>query len=538
MAKWLPLLTVPLLVALSAGALLHLIAPIYAGPMPYDYDPAYIYLFNGLGLIEGYVPQHTDHPGTPLQLLIGLIVFVIHSVMRIAGTAGSDIDASVVAAPESYLAAASAAVLALNVLAIFYLGLHVLRASGRIELALASQAGFLLLGSMTPRLTYISAEALIIFAAVMAAACFADLLLRPAPLSQKETRAAVIGSAFFIALGLTTKVTCLPFLLLPFLFRTRRDVVLCFLLIAGFAFVMLLPILPQLPRVLGWLLSILIHRGRYGYGDEGFVDVGSVPDHLYQLITANGFLFATGVLLALAGLVALARGADPDRASTLRTVAIFLGIAALQLVMTLKHFGLYYMLPTFGVYSIAFAYALTRLASDGSRRAARALAGFAAAAALVIGSAQLVGTLQSTRAEAQARNVAVAEIERTVARYPDALVIGAFRGRERRSAIPYALEFVAPDLAARLAKLAPDALSFNRWEGKLMVPGGPRKSLDSLNDVIAAGRTVLFIVPDDLELPNLVGERLLQIPGRETVFRVTRIEPSPSPSADLTRTPG
>lgn len=31
-------------------------------------DPDYVYLFNSLNLALGSAPQHTDHPGTPLQL--------------------------------------------------------------------------------------------------------------------------------------------------------------------------------------------------------------------------------------------------------------------------------------------------------------------------------------------------------------------------------------------------------------------------------------------------------------------------------------
>src|SRR3954471_7565566 len=115
MVRRLPLLIVPLLVALYAGVLLHLIAPIYAGLVPYDYDPAYIYLFNGPGLVEGYVPRHVDHPGTPPQVLIGLVFFAAHAVMRLTGATGSDIGASVMATPESYLAVVSVVTLALNV---------------------------------------------------------------------------------------------------------------------------------------------------------------------------------------------------------------------------------------------------------------------------------------------------------------------------------------------------------------------------------------------------------------------------------------
>jgi len=527
MARRLTLLIVPLLVAIYAGTLLHLASPIYAGLVPYDYDPAYIYLFNGFGIVEGYVPRHIDHPGTPLQVLIGAIVLAIHSCMRLAGFRPTDIDASMMALPETYLAVISTVMLALNAVAIFYLGLRVLRATARIELALAAQSGFLLLGAMTPRVGYVSAEVLAVFAATMTAAFLADLLLRPAPLSRPETRAAVTGSAFFIVLGLTTKITCLPLLLLPFLFRTRRDVVWCFVLIAGFAVLMLLPILPELPRVIAWFLSILTHRGRYGYGEEGFLDIAALSDRLYQLVAANGFLFATAALLALAGVVALKRKADADRASTLRTVAIFLGTAALSLLMTLKHFGLYYMLPAFCVFSIAFVYALTQLVPNGSQRLLRTLAGISFGTAVVIGAVQFLSTYQATRAEAQERDAAVAAIERVVVRHRNALVVGSFRSRERRFALQYALEFVAPDLAARLAKFQPNALSFNRWREALTFPGAPDRSLDYLNEVIATGRTVLFVVPGDLDLPNLVGEPLLQIPGRETVLRVTRINPKP-----------
>ena len=530
MARRLPLLIVPLLVALTAGALLHLIAPIYAGLVPYDYDPAYIYLFNGLGIVEGYVPRHVDHPGTPLQVLIGLVVFVTHAVMRLSGSTAGDIGASVMAAPESYLAVASAVALALNSFAMFYLGLRVLRASGRIGSALAAQSGFLVLGAMTPRLAYVSAEVLVCFAAIMAAACLADLVFRGTTLDRQETRAAVAGSAFFIALGLTTKITCLPLLLLPFLFRTRRDVVWCFALIAGFALLMLLPILPELPRVVTWLLSILTHRGRYGYGDAGFLDIGELPARLYQLVNANGFLFLTAFFLALAGLVALERRwrLHADETWTLRIVAIFLGIFVLQLLMTLKHFGLHYMLPAYCVCSVPLAYSLTKLSSRGTAEfGIRFLSGVVFGGALIVGAMQFLVSYATSFLDAQERDAAVAVIERTLARYPDALVVGTFRSRERRFAVRYALEFVAPELAARLATFQPNALSYNRWEEKLMIPGSAKKNLDWLNEVIATGRTVLFVVPGDLDLPNLAGERLLQIPGRETVFRVTRISPKP-----------
>ena len=50
--------------------------PIYSNPIELDQDPAYIYLFSGLGLIHGFNPMHTDHPGTPYQIFFSAIILI------------------------------------------------------------------------------------------------------------------------------------------------------------------------------------------------------------------------------------------------------------------------------------------------------------------------------------------------------------------------------------------------------------------------------------------------------------------------------
>ncbi len=118
------------LVALLPARLPPDLTPIYGGLVPYDYDPAYIYLFGGLGIIEGYVPRHTSHPGTPLQLPDR--ADCLHHASRHARCEhdASDIGASVVAAPFDVTSRRCSR----STSSQSFIGLRVLRAAARIEL--------------------------------------------------------------------------------------------------------------------------------------------------------------------------------------------------------------------------------------------------------------------------------------------------------------------------------------------------------------------------------------------------------------------
>ena len=58
----------------------------------YHIDPDYVYLLNGLNAYNGHFQDiiHVDHPGTPLQLLIGLILPII-AFFRNAPDVASDV---------------------------------------------------------------------------------------------------------------------------------------------------------------------------------------------------------------------------------------------------------------------------------------------------------------------------------------------------------------------------------------------------------------------------------------------------------------
>jgi len=155
-------LTVGLVVVLAGASILP-----YFTHTEFGYDPAYAYLFNGMGLMRGFTPQHVDHPGTPLQMLTGVVSFADWSVRWLFGATTLNFEAAVLNDSESYLLTISIVLLILNVVALFYLGLKIARSSGGLAVGMLAQAGYPLFASQLPRFAYVSPEALTIFSAAV-----------------------------------------------------------------------------------------------------------------------------------------------------------------------------------------------------------------------------------------------------------------------------------------------------------------------------------------------------------------------------------
>src|SRR5262249_53479095 len=151
---------VPVVIIIISTILYLFMAPYFSNG-EYDYDPAYVYLFNGVGLVEGFMPRHVDHPGTTLQMIIGAICYATWVIRRLLSISSDAFTIDVLHDPELYLFGISVALATLNALAVLYLGIRITRYAKSILLGLIAQAGYLLLGPLLPRLIYVSPEALI-----------------------------------------------------------------------------------------------------------------------------------------------------------------------------------------------------------------------------------------------------------------------------------------------------------------------------------------------------------------------------------------
>jgi len=88
-----------------------------------------------------------------------------------------------------------------------------------------------------------------------------------------DQRACAVG--FFIGLGVASKVTLFPLLLLMLLLKRPRPILIALAAGSLSLFAFLLPIIDELESVFIWLFSIASHEGRYGEGDRGFHRLGS-----------------------------------------------------------------------------------------------------------------------------------------------------------------------------------------------------------------------------------------------------------------------
>lgn len=488
------------------GALLRsIVGPVYAGLDLYDYDPAYVYLFNGAGLIEGHTPAHVDHPGTPLQLLTGTVSYLAWWLAR----AGMPFGAAVFADPEFYLGIVSLVLLSLNAAALFLLGWRVHRAARSLPLALLSQSGLVLLGPLMPRLFHVAPESLVLLSASLSMAILARVLFAK-DASFSAWRAVLLG--LVLAIGVTTKVTFLPLIALVLLLPSFREILVASAALLVSATLLLSPIASKLGQVYGWLLGILLHEGRYGFGEAGIVDLARVPGRAVQLLQAEPIL----ALAALGCVVVIFRRGFVSRLGFV--AAVLVAILAAQVAMVLKHFELYYALASFGIAATIVAWSVSQTLGGRTAIALVALA-------VVAGVAQGAVYAHGLSKRGAIRDAQMARLEAELARHPDAVVIGAFRARSPGFARQFALAFVNRDYAAPLIASDPRWRHFERWREFVETPDG-RRPVSFLNDYLARGVTLLALLPRDLDMPDLVGETLLQLDD-ERLIRVTEVRATP-----------
>ena len=262
-------------------------------------DPDYAYLANSLVLTMLQAPRHTDHPGTPLQMLGAIAIWVGHFFRSLVNPAlPKDATTDVLTDPEPFLHLINFLLLLLTAIALFVLGRAAYRLSRNLILTLILQISpFLMmkthLGGEPSRV----APDVLVFciSQILALVLIRYLYTEGAGGSRKF--ALQLGSV--VGLGMATKVTFIPmflFFLLPRGWRNKvwaiGAMILTFLLAT-------LPIVTEYGRMLRWLTGMATHTGAYGGGEVGLVDSSSLARNTYLLVSRNlvffGFLLAATI---------------------------------------------------------------------------------------------------------------------------------------------------------------------------------------------------------------------------------------------------
>lgn len=470
------LLILPAIILVAGLVMIGQMSPIYSGLRNLDYDPAYPYLFNGVGLMKGYNPGLIEHPGTTVQLMAGIISIVSWSAARLCGLTALAFPASVGANPEEYLRIIMTVFLAMNCAMIWWLGSSIARSANVLAAGVACQCGYLLFGSLFPRIFHLGAETFLFLAAAGLMATLAPALFADKECSDK--RAWAVG--FFVGLGICSKINFFPLALLVLLLRRRRPIAIAMSASALFALFFLIPILGQSRQVISWLIVLASHDGAHGSGTAGPIDWAAVPERFGKIVTAEPLL----VVAATALMAVIAFSGSRDR----RKAIIISAAAGTVVLLVVKNFSIHYLVPAVAIAPAAIVWAIGRLPRKSRVYAAAA----AAAAAIGITSTwNLSSAFAQERALRRTNERAIAD---AIAKYDNPVVIGNYRAGYKPLAILMGLTWSDWKFARQFPQTAaPDFLTYIAGQKKLWRPHSGPVDWSYLAQFEKAGRAVLII---------------------------------------------
>lgn len=540
---------IPVTAIIIGWKFLSQIFPVYAGAI-YDQDPAYVYLYSGLTMLNGHVPQHTDHPGTPLQLLSGLVELSQWLFYRAAGLTDQDLTSAVLAHSETYIYALSWVLLVLNACAIYYFGRRVLQTTHSIVSALFVQAAPLVYGVTDPRIAYLSPEALLIFSSLCLLGLLAPIILGTP--KNKDDLAPRISpwAGALCGFAVAVKVTFIPMAGLLYLLGSRRELYRSFKYMVLTFVICILPIASRVKTQIEWYHSLATHTGNYGAGDPGIIDVSAIPARMADLLGAFPFLYIVAAMLAAVLALQAARKVTHRSANSSgssmgsgvpmhageniagsgiesRVPFVLLAIIIIQTVLVIKHPGPHYMLPAL---PLAFAGALWMVRSGNvmmlSSASVRWLQIGLLGLALGLSASAFSSAFDSLHAERLRQDESLAPIQKELGKYPDALVIGTYRCTLPECAISFG-QMYSPKLENKLAPILSHFILYNIWDEKhrLVVYGKGGVPLQQVNDYLAAHRDIFLVSPDYPQLAVFKLKEIIKTPT-QSLYRVTGLAES------------
>ena len=307
-------------------------------------DPEYPYLINGLNcaLLHFNRIGHTDHPGTPFQLFIGLIIRITY---LFAGKESISID--VLQRPEFYFGAVSIALTILQaglVLAIGKIGIKNNPLTNILILQLTPFYHQILLnlnGRCNP-------DRFLIIVTLL----FIVVLLKYALNNKPNQLKLAIWSGVVMGLGFATKINYLPILILPLFLLSNwkhRGIYAGSGILSLTIFIS--PILQKFPEFRKFIVGIINHDGLYGAGDSQVFNIQKIIGNIRVIFNLNPELFLILAFILLLFVMISVKKPEKSRQYKLFLIGYFI-LFLIQLLMVAKHFKNYYLTPLFTTYGL------------------------------------------------------------------------------------------------------------------------------------------------------------------------------------------
>jgi hypothetical protein len=477
-------------------------------------DPEYAYLLNSLNFIERKEIGHTDHPGTPLQVLGGAVIFALSQPDR-------DYN-QVLVEPERFLAAISLTLIAANVLVIWICGYLLYRQSGRYFFSIIIQLiPFLSTTLLTFGSTRASPEPLLFTSVTL----FSTLLLSYFWLRKQTSRrsfksialASLIGLS--LGFGIAVKVTVLPLFAIPVIVLYGLRERLAYMISTALAVIIFtFPVASQYPRIISWLTGIATHEEKYGTGKAGFGNLDIIANNIAQNHLREPLLIFT--YLVTAGIIVYLwrrRTAWRDHFLEIKyLIALIITLSAGHVIVG-RHNEIHYLVPLITLSSLLLALGSYTLVHLGPNRLRRYLFIISIISLGVLAIGAINGALRSYQ-NLQAMQVSTTNVQAMIeTSYPDYCQAYYYRSSSEDYALrfgdDFSLHLQQPDLAT--LRTNPLIYSYNIWDGLFYDWEGSIEPIDLFNKcggkVLLIGRSFIgnyahnapqFAVVEVTELAN------------------------------------
>ncbi|MDP2890492.1 MAG: hypothetical protein Q8P34_16190 [Bacteroidota bacterium] len=304
------------------------------------YDPVYAYLTNGLTFALGSNDiGHTDHPGTPLQLFIALLITIIGWIRG-----ANDLATDVLANPETYLRIITIALIAINCTMLWMLGVFANKRLQNRNMAVVLQLLPLLSFQLFNFMAVINCESVISLSSFAIAAC---IILYDWRREEGHMKFLII-IAILSALSVATKISSLSILIVPFFFfENIRSKAIYLLLSLLFIFLFIFPVMDKLGNFTGFIGKLATHTGQYGSGEQKLFDA-TIFFQSIRMMVLKELPFTLHLLLLPVGWFVIVK-----RKITGSLKRLFLGITlatVFQVIIVARHYGFHYLMPVFALF--------------------------------------------------------------------------------------------------------------------------------------------------------------------------------------------
>jgi hypothetical protein len=480
----------------AASALLFLVIPVTfviavasltkaKGPqwLPYSFENPYSYLFNSLLLLKGQAPYSIDHPGTTTQVL-GAVVLRASSLKS-----NDDLIAAVIRSPERYIRLLHWTLLILTVLVLWLAPWLTAQALNNQTVGILIQAPSLFYSSLLYYGILFGPDLMVVPFSI-AAVCCCTLLLIPSrsttslaillgigddlgtSASPRSIRIPLIPAltGLICALGIATKLTFFPLVLISLLYCRSKKNLLAFTFAFFFGLALaLLPIYSQLLRLVTWVFSLGIHSGKYDSGAIGLPQSSVYLSSLSNLVRDEPLIIiipivATAVTLAFSFAT---RKQTVTIKVAWRTALVLFAIQVISLLLIAKESGTHYLIPLFLTAGLNLIFLFQACRSVESWGLKRAVGWIALASLVALGFKSFVETTPATYAQLKEDKIALLRLYKHAREVTkNGVRVDYFFSDSPVYPLCYGNDYAGGAFGSLLDGMYPNALFFNVFNGK------------------------------------------------------------------------